>query len=140
MNYLYVIVYIIYLLFGYSAATKFINGEEPKYVWTENIFKRILALSMITLLINSFYYNDTENITLYYTALILNIILCIGYYIKFYPLADPLTFIFHIVWAIPIFIAPLFYKITGEINWTVIFILIALLLVYKFTLEDFVYN
>lgn len=140
MNYIYLIIYFIYFLFGYSVVTKFIKGEEPKYIWTENIFKRILALSLITLLINSLYYNDTENITLYYIAFILNIIVCVGYYIKFYPLSDPLTFIFHIVWAIPIFIAPLFYKITGEINLTVILILIALLLVYKFTLEDFVYN
>lgn len=140
MNYLYVIVYIIYLLFGYSVATKLIDGETPRLLCKVNIFKRLLALSMITLLVNAAFYNDSGNITLYAVAVLLNVIVCVGYYIKFYPITDPLTWFFHIVWAIPIFMAPMFYQFKGEIDWTVIIVLILLLLVYKFTLEKYVYD
>jgi hypothetical protein len=136
----YIIVYIVYLLFGYECVTKLINGKSIKFI-NDNIgLKRLLQLSLITLLINALCFNCECDITLYVIAILLNIIVCVGYFIKFYPLTDPLTWIFHILWAVPIFIAPLFCKITGELNKDVILIVTCLLILYKFILEDYVYG
>ena len=137
---IYIVIYICYLQFGYEFITKIINGKHINFI-NENIAtKRILQLSLITLLINSLFFNSGFDITLYLIALLLNIIVCCGYFIKFYPLTDPLTWLFHILWAIPIIFAPMFCKITGIFNGEVFLIVITLLLLYKFILEEYVYD
>lgn len=137
---IYIIVYILYLTFGYEFITKIINGKNINVINGNIAPKRILQLSLITLLINALFLNSGFDITLFVVALLLNIIVCVGYFIKFYPLTDPLTWFFHIFWAIPIIFAPMFCKITGTFNGEILLIVITLLLLYKFILEDYVYN
>lgn len=137
---IYIVVYICYLCFGYECITKIINGKSIKFINSDIIIKRVLQLSLITLLISALFFNSGFDLTLYLVALLLNIIVCIGYFIKFYPLTDPLTWLFHILWAIPIFFAPLFCKISGKFNGEVFVVVINLLLLYKFILEDYVYS
>ena len=137
---IYIVVYICYLCFGYEFITKIINGKSIKFINSDIIIKRVLQLSLITLLINALFFNSGCDLTLYLVALLLNIIVCVGYFIKFYPLTDPLTWLFHILWAIPIFFAPLFCKISGKFNGEVFVVVIILLLLYKFILEDYVYS
>lgn len=137
---IYIVVYICYLCFGYECITKIINGKSIKFINSDIIIKRVLQLSLITLLISALFFNSGFDLTLYLVALLLNIIVCIGYFVKFYPLTDPLTWFFHILWAIPIFFAPLFCKISGKFNGEVFVVVINLLLLYKFILEDYVYS
>lgn len=137
---IYIIIYILYLLFGYEFITKIINGKNINVINGNIALKRILQLSLITLLINALFFNSEFDITVFIIALLLNIIVCIGYFIKFYPLTDPLTWLFHIFWAIPIIFAPLFCRITGTFNGEILLIVITLLILYKFILEEYVYS
>jgi len=137
---IYIIVYILYLIFGYEFITKIINGKCINVINGNIAPKRILQLSLITLLVNALFFNSGFDITLFVVALLLNIIVCVGYFIKFYPLKDPLTWLFHIIWAIPICFAPMFCKITGTFNGEILLIVIILLLLYKFMLEEYVYS
>lgn len=137
---IYIFVYILYLIFGYEFITKIINGKNINVINGNIAPKRILQLSLITLLVNALFFNTGCDITLFIVALLLNIIVCVGYFIKFYPLKDPLTWVFHILWAIPIFFAPMFCKITGTFNVEILLNVITLLLLYKFILEDYVYS
>ena len=137
---IYIVVYICYLLFGYEFITKIINGKRINFINEKIITKRILQLSLITLLINSLFFSNGCDLTLYLIALLLNIIVCCGYFIKFYPLTDPLTWLFHILWALPIIFTPMFCKITGTFNREMFLVVIVILLLYKFILEEYVYN
>ena len=137
---IYIIVYILYLTFGYEFITKIINNKNINVINCNIAPKRFLQLSLITLLVNALFFNTGCDITLFIVALLLNIIVCVGYFIKFYPLKDPLTWVFHILWAIPIFFAPMFCKITGTFNVEILLIVITLLLLYKFILEEYVYS
>lgn len=139
---IYIFVYILYVSFGYDCITKLINNRAPKTIFSEHdiLTKRLLQLSLITLLISALFFNSDFDTTLFIIALLLNIIVCVGYFIKFYPLKDPLTWIFHILWAIPIFIVPFFCKLNGHLNVEILLIIISLLILYKFILEEYVYG
>jgi len=139
---IYISIYIIYLLFGYEFITKLLNNKQPKTILFHKdiAIKRFLQLSLITLLINASFFDSGFDITLFIIALLLNIIVCIGYYIKFYPISDPLTLLFHVLWALPIVFAPFFCKFTGKFNGEILIIVITLLLMYKFILEEYVYG
>ena len=137
---IYIFIYICYLLFGYEFITKIINGKNINVINGNIALKRILQLSLITLLINALFFNSGFDITIFVVALLLNIIVCVGYFIKFYPLTDPLTWLFHILWAIPIIFTPMFCKITGTFNGEILLIVIMLLLLYKIVLEEYVYS
>ena len=137
---IYIIVYILYLTLGYEFITKIINNKNINVINGNIAPKRFLQLSLITLLINALFFNSGFDITLFIVALLLNIIVCVGYFIKFYPLTDTLTWFFHILWAVPIIFAPMFCKITGTFNGEILLIVITLLLLYKFILEEYVYS
>ena len=139
---IYIFVYILYVSFGYDCITKLINNRVPKTIFSEHdiLTKRLLQLSLITLLISALFFNSDFDTTIFIIALLLNIIVCVGYFIKFYPLKDPLTWIFHILWAIPIFIVPFFCKLNGHLNVEILLIIISILILYKFILEDYVYG
>ena len=139
---IYIIIYVIYIIFGYEFITKLLNNKQPiNGLLNRNILiKRFLQLSLITLLINALFFNNGFDITLFVIALLLNIIVCVGYYIKFYPISDPITWLFHILWALPIVFAPFFCKLTGNLNGEILIIVLSLLILYKFILEEYVYG
>ena len=139
---IYIITYIIYIIFGYDFITKLLNNKFPKnsILNKDILIKRFLQLSLITLLVNAIFFSSDFDITLFIIALLLNIIVCVGYYIKFYPISDPLTLLFHVLWAFPILFAPVFCKLTGRFNGEVVAIVITLLILYKFILEEYVYS
>lgn len=137
---IYLFVYLLYLLFGYDCVSKLINNENPKIINNDICLKRFLQLSLITLLINALFFNTGLNITLFIVALLLNIIVCVGYFIKFYPIKDPLTLWFHVLWAIPIFFVPMFCTFNGKFNEYILVLVITLLILYKFILEEYVYS
>ena len=138
----YIIVYIVYILFGYEFISRLLNNKQPKNIFLNKdiLIKRFLQLSLITLLVNALFFNSGFDITLFIIALLLNIIVCVGYYIKFYPISDLLTLLFHILWALPIIFVPFFCKFTGTFNGEILIIVIALLIMYKFVLEEYVYG
>lgn len=137
---LYLIIYFIYLFFGYDFITRMLHGDNIKNINKSIIFKRILQLSLITLGLTAYMFNDNINSTTYIIVLLSNLIVCIGYYVKFYPVKDLLTWIFHIIWALPILFVPFFCNINQPINYHVIAIFITLLIMYKFILENYVYG
>ena len=120
--------------------TRLLNDNSAKMINKSIILKRILQLSLITLLLTAFMFNDNINSTTYIIVLLSNLIVCIGYYVKFYPVEDLLTWIFHIIWALPVLFVPFFCKINEPINYHVIAIFITLLIMYKLILEDYVYS
>lgn len=143
MFYIYIIIYTIYTIFHYSICTDLLNGNNIKYInFNSNsknfICRRILQLSLITLLISAIACK-CKNINCCIVAILLNIIVVIFYIIKWYPFKDKSTYFFHVLWAIPIIILPLFLKLNGKFNINYIIITIILLLLYKIFIENYVY-
>ena len=135
--YFYILIYLIFLIFGYSSLSdiKIINFDKnsPNF-----ILKRILQLSLITLLISSITFLIL-NINLYIISFILNIVVIIGYWLYFAK-NNLLTYFIHIIMAIPIFLLPFYISFSGVINYNYILILIIFLLFYKLYLFNYVYN
>ena len=143
LSIIYFIVYSVYIVYGYNVVSKILNDKAIVTRNFEHIFRRVLTLSLITLLLNGiFFLNDRIDVDLtwYLVILLLNVVVCVGYFIKFYPVSDPLTWIFHIIWSIPVFVAPLYLKFKGDIDFKIIAIVILVLLTYKLMLENYVYG
>jgi hypothetical protein len=141
--YYYIIIYLIFLIFGYSLLSDIINNKTIKIINFDNntpnfILKRILQLSLITLLFSSITFLSL-NINLYIISFILNIVVIIGYWLYFAK-NNLLTYFIHIIMAIPIFILPFYISFNGVINYDYILILIIFLLFYKLYLFNYVYN
>ena len=149
LNYLifYFVLYLIYLLFGYNCLSRLIANKPIEVISFNHssrsfVVKRLLQLSLITLLVSGYILANMNNldINLYCLGVILNLTVIIFYNIKWYPFQDNLTYYFHIVWAIPIFIIHLFCKFTGSYNIFYTILYVTLLLVYKYALEKYVYH
>jgi len=141
--YYYIIIYLIFLIFGYSLLSDIINNKTIKIINFDNntpnfILKRILQLSLITLLFSSITFLSL-NINLYIISFILNIVVIIGYWLYFAK-NNLLTYFIHIIMAIPIFLLPFYISFYGVINYDYILILIVFLLFYKLYLFNYVYN
>lgn len=141
--YYYIIIYLIFLIFGYSLLSDIINNKTIKIINFDNntpnfILKRILQLSLITLLFSSITFLSL-NINLYIISFILNIVVIIGYWLYFAK-NNLLTYFIHIIMAIPIFLLPFCISFYGVINYDYILILIIFLLFYKLYLFNYVYN
>ena len=141
--YFYILIYLIFLIFGYSLLSDIINNKTIKIINFDNntpnfILKRILQLSLITLLISSITFLIL-NINLYIISFILNIVVIISYWLYFAK-NDLLTYFIHIIMAIPIFLLPFYISFSGVINYNYILILIIFLLFYKLYLFNDVYN
>jgi hypothetical protein len=141
--YYYIIIYLIFLIFGYSLLSDIINNKTIKIINFDNntpnfILKRILQLSLITLLFSSITFLSL-NINLYIISFILNIVVIIGYWLYFAK-NNLLTYFIHIIMSIPIFILPFYISFNGVINYDYILILIIFLLFYKLYLFNYVYN
>ena len=78
------------------------------------------------------------NINLYIFSFILNVVVIIGYKFYFYK-NDFLTFLIHIIMALPIFLFPFYNVITGIINYYYSLLLIIVLTIYKVYLFDYIY-
>jgi hypothetical protein len=76
---------------------------------------------------------------LYIISFILNALVIIGYRLYFYK-NDLLTYVIHIIMAIPIFLLPFYSIILGIIDYYYILLLIIFLLIYKLYLFDYVYT
>ena len=148
-NYLifYFVLYLIYLLFGYSFLSRLITNEPIILISFDPssesfVVKRFLQLSLITLLVSGYILAIMNNldINLYFLGLILNLTVNIFNYIKWYPFNDSLTYYFHIIWSIPIFIIPLFCNFTGSYNIFYTILYVILLSLYKYAFEKYVYN
>ena len=139
----YLIIYTIYIILGYNFLTRiyknkqidFINNLPNSYSY---FIKRFLQLSLITLLIYSICFY-TKDINWYCISLLLSFVVIIFYYILFNPITDWLTYIFHIIWALPIFFLPFFCKFNGTFDCRYLIITIILLLLYKILLSNYVY-
>jgi hypothetical protein len=141
--YFYIFIYTIFLIFGYSFLNDIINNKTIQIVnFDDNssnfIVKRCLQLSFITLLLSSVTFLN-PNINLYVVSFILNVLVIIGYRLYFYK-NDLLTYVTHIIMAIPIFLLPLYSIILGVIDYYYILLLIIFLLIYKLYLFDYVYT
>jgi hypothetical protein len=139
---IYILILSIYLICGYNCCSNLFNNEPIAFISFKDdntyFIKRCIQLSLITLLISIICF-ITLDINIYILALLLNIVVVIFYYITFNPITDKLTYFFHILWAIPIFILPLFCKFNGVINYNYILITIILLILYKKFLCNYVY-
>jgi hypothetical protein len=142
ISFFYIFVYTIFLIFGYSLLTDIINNKSLRLInFVDNspnfIFKRLLQLSLITLLVSSMTFLN-PNINLYIFSFILNVVVIIGYKFYFYK-NDFLTFLIHIIMALPIFLFPFYNVITGIINYYYSLLLIIVLIIYKIYLFDYIY-
>ena len=139
---IYILILSIYLICGYNFCSNLFNNEPIAFISFKDdstyFIKRCIQLSLITLLISIICF-ITLDINIYILALLLNIVVVIFYYITFNPITDKLTYLFHILWAIPIFVLPLFCKFRGVINYNYILIIIILLILYKIFLCNYVY-
>ena len=89
---LYLLVYLIYTIFGYDILTRLINNKPIKIINLDPnhkcfLFRRLLQLSLITILVSAITYNfiSNLNINLYSIALLLNLVVIIFYFIKWFP-------------------------------------------------------
>ena len=139
----YLIIYTIYLLLGYNFLTRiykskqidFINNSPNSYSYFP---KRFLQLSLITLIVCSICF-WSKDINWYCVSLLLSLVVIIFYYILFNPIKDWTTYIFHIIWALPIFFLPLFCEFNGKFDYRYLIISVILLLLYKILLSNYVY-
>ena len=143
----YFVLYLSYLLFGYNFLSRLITNKPIELISFDTssgnfVIKRLLQLSLITLLVSGYILANVNNldINLYFLGLILNLTVIIFNYIKWYPFNDSLTYYFHILWSIPIFIIPLFCNFTGTYNIFYTILYVILLLLYKYAFEKYVYN
>jgi len=141
--YFYIFIYTIFLIFGYSFLNNIINNKTIQLVnFDDNssnfILKRCLQLSFITLLFSSITFLN-PNINLYIISFILNALVIIGYR-AYFSKNDLLTYVIHIIMAIPIFLLPFYSIILGVIDYYYILLLIIFLLIYKLYLFDYVYT
>ena len=141
--YFYSFIYILFLIGGYSLFNNIIHHKPIQYIqFNKNsphfILKRLLQLSFITLLFSSIACL-TQNINVYIISCILNIVSIIGYRIYFYK-QDGLTYLIHIIMAIPIFLLPFYRSVIGTIHYFFIAFVILCLFMYKLYLFDYVYT
>ena len=137
---IYLVIYTIYVIFGYDLITNLIESKTIKTINGNNCVKRILQLSLITLLCNALLMNNNSiDITLFLIVALLNVVVSVGYFLKFYP-KDNLTGIFHVILALPILFLPCYCRLNGNINWYIVLCCVIILLLYKLLLEKYVYG
>lgn len=142
--FMYIFIYITYTIFGYNSVTKLLKGEKLNIINNNSksssfFIKRLLQLSLITLLVSSLIFINSD-INLYVIVVALNVIVLIGYLIKFYPVKDPLTYLFHLIWALPIFLIPFFNKLQGNFNILYLLLILIFVFLYNNYLADYVYS
>ena len=140
--YFYIAIYTIFLICRYSVFSDIIYNKPIKIISfnIDNpnfIVKRILQLSLITLLFSSITFLFI-NINLYIISLILHIVVIIGYGVYFSK-KNIVTYIIHIILAFPIFILPFYTDFSGDVNYIYILLLLIFLLFYKLYLFTYVY-
>ena len=110
--YFYIFVYIIFFIFGYSSLSDLINNKTLQIInFNENtpnyVVKRFVKLSLVALLFSAITFL-TINVNLYIISLILHIVVILGYRLYLFDENDVLTYIIHIIMAIPIFLLPFY--------------------------------
>lgn len=143
--YIYIILYFLYVIFGPHFIRRLINKD--KLLIANNftdIFRRMFFLSYIAFLYNAYYfYNPT--LETFYNSVLINIIVIIGFIIKWYNLLhkDPyyISGIFvHILFLLPVLISYFSINISntfvfGNVSKITLFILLFYIfiinLVYK---------
>lgn len=141
--YFYIFVYIIFFIFGYSSLSNLINNKTIQIInFNENtpnyVVKRFVKLSLVALLFSAITFL-TINVNLYIISLILHIVVILGYRLYLFDENDVLTYIIHIIMAIPIFLLPFYTFFSGSIDYYYILLLIIFLLIYKLYLFDYIY-
>jgi len=115
--YLYIFLYFFYLIFGYNFLDLIVDGKDINYISLDSnktsfLFKRLFKLSLLVFLFSAYFlYNPTSNI--FFSVVFVQFIVVLYYYL-IWGTKQKIEFISHIIWALPIFLYPLY----GEINYT----------------------
>lgn len=108
MHYLsniYIFLYFFYSYFGYNCLYRLIENKNIDYALLDYrsyayIGKRLCMLSHIAFLYSA-YFLENPSVNRYINVLLLHNVVNIGYYVK-WGSSELTTFIFHIIWAIPV--------------------------------------
>ena len=114
----YIILYFLYIILGPHFESRLINNDKLKITRNaDDLRRRSMFLSYITLLYNAYYFYN-PSLESFYNALIINVVSIVGFIIKWDHLkySDPYYFsgiITHILFFIPILLSPFYLNLSN---------------------------